>query len=144
MKEFVEHVRDPEELRYEAREMSRAIFAEENLKRFAAKYIEHRIVNNETLDYRVEPSGGTAGYAVIEDITGKKNVSANLAQGPLVRLRRHGFMIHNVGVYMDSHTPYTLKTQEVSLSGDNLIVWIVYVGEDHPIIEYWRDDFDNE
>lgn len=128
---------DHGELREKARAMGEAVGIYD-AGTLGAKYIQQRIINQHTLDYRVECCKGTAHYAVIEPLTDTSldGQSASLGAGPTARLRENGFMVNDIAV-VDGYTPHLLE--HVHVPQKALIVYIEYVGEDHPIIEYWNE-----
>lgn len=140
MKEFVDDMKNADKLEKKAEKLAQACGLNEPGE-FGARYVQHRIVNNGTLDYKVRPCAGSADYAVISPINEKKDGGiASINKGPIVRLRENGFIVDSTSVSLDGYTPFLLEERDVSLSGDNIITYVEYVGADHPIIEYWEDD----
>lgn len=127
---------DIEEGEAKVKELCEAIGVNEPSK-FGAKYIEHYVLNRGSLNYQVFP-GSYSDYIIIEEITptARDGFSASLSGGPVKRLRKNGFIVKEVSVYLDGYTPVALDDHNTP---ENFIaIDVMYVGEDHPIIEYWE------
>lgn len=141
MKDFKQSEYEPEEV------MQKIDIAQDlsiNHAELAAKYIEHHIVNNGTLDYQVFPTTGRAAFAVVDDVNNHEDGwrSSGMGSGPVARMRRNGFIVYDINCYENS-LPITLETAGVEkeeLPEAYFIATFRYVGEDHPVLEYWKSE----